>query len=139
MFNYIYIISLFHRIGIVIKLSLLNEKRFIGCCGAYCKTCKSLINGSCKGCKLGYDEGERNINKSKCKIKICCFKERKHETCADCPDYQSCPIIQKFHNKKPLEYKKYRQSTEFIRKNGYEQFIKKAKDWKNRYGELNEK
>jgi len=31
--------------------------RFIGCCGAYCKTCKAFIDGSCKGCKLGYQEG----------------------------------------------------------------------------------
>ena len=53
--------------------------RFIGCCGAYCRTCKSLIEGFCKGCKLGYDEGERDIYQSKCKTKICCFKEKQFE------------------------------------------------------------
>jgi len=91
----------------------------IGCCGAYCKTCKPLIAGFCKGCKLEYAEGERDINKAKCKMKVCCFKKRRLETCADCPDYPSCPIIQKFHNKKPVKYKKSKQSIEFIRKNGY--------------------
>jgi hypothetical protein len=119
-------------------LSLLSTIRLIGCCGAYCKTCKPLIEGFCKGCKLGYDVGERDINKAKCKMKICCFKERKLETCADCPDYTSCPIIQNFHNKKPYKYKRYKQSIEFIRKNGYKQFLKQAKHWKNAYGKLDE-
>ena len=117
-------------------MSLLKTIRFVGCCGAYCKTCKPLIEGFCKGCKLGYAEGERDINKAKCKMKLCCFKERQFKTCADCPDYVSCPIIQTFHNKKPFKYKRYKQSIEFIRKNGYKQFIKKAKDWKNASGKL---
>lgn len=69
-------------------------------------------------------------------MKVCCFKERQFETCADCPNYHSCPIIQAFHNKKPFKYKKYKQSIEFIQQNGYEQFIEKAKDWKNAYGKL---
>ena len=110
--------------------------REIGCCGAYCKTCKPFIEGFCKGCKLGYDEGKRDINKAKCDMKVCCFKDRKFETCADCPDYGSCPIIQDFHNKKPFKYKKYKQSIEFIRKNSYAQFIKIANGWKNAYGKL---
>ena len=46
--------------------------REIGCCGAYCKTCRMASTGSqCKGCKLGYEEGQRDINKAKCKIKTC--------------------------------------------------------------------
>jgi hypothetical protein len=61
-----------------------NSVRFIGCCGAFCKTCKAFIEGFCKGCKLGYDKGERDIGKAKCKMKVCCFRERKLETCADC-------------------------------------------------------
>ena len=120
----------------VINMSLLNPIRLIGCCGAYCKTCKPFVTGFCKGCKLGYGEGERDINKAKCKMKVCCFKERKLETCADCPDYPSCSTIQKFHNKKPYKYKKYKQSIEFIRTNGYTQFIKIADGWKNAYGNL---
>ena len=107
-------------------MSLLNPIRFVGCCGAYCKTCKPFVEGFCKGCKLGYDKGERDINKAKCKMKVCCFKERKLETCADCPDYPSCPTIQTFHNKKPFKYKKYKQSTEFIRKNNSAQFLTKT-------------
>ena len=57
-----------------------GEIRFIGCCAAYCKTCPPLILGQCKGCKLGYDDGERKIAKAKCKIKVCCFGVKKQET-----------------------------------------------------------
>jgi len=30
----------------------------IGCCGAYCKTCKAFVDKTCKGCKVGYEKGE---------------------------------------------------------------------------------
>ena len=110
--------------------------RFIGCCGGYCKTCKAFIEGFCKGCKLGYDEGKRDINKAKCIMKVCCFKEKKLETCADCTDYPGCKIIHGFYDKNGYKYKKYKQAIEFIRKNGYSKFIKSANDWKGAYGKL---
>lgn len=66
--------------------------REIGCCGAYCKTCmeewqkkKYPNERTCRGCKLGYELGERDLSKAKCEIKVCCFREKKLETCADCP------------------------------------------------------
>ena len=114
----------------------------IGCCGAYCRTCiewqkdKYPNERTCSGCKLGYENGERDINKTKCKIKICCFKEREFETCSDCSDYLKCEIILNFHSKNGYKYKKYKQSIEFIRKNGYTEFLKYAKDWKRAYGRL---
>lgn len=110
--------------------------RFIGCCGAYCKTCKSFVEGFCKGCKLGYDTGERDIAKSKCEIKLCCFKKRKYETCADCPDFASCKTIGNFYNKNGYKYRKYKQAIEFIRKNGYSKFIILSGAWKGAYGRL---
>jgi hypothetical protein len=118
------------------EYNIANEIRLIGCCGAYCKTCPPLIENYCKGCKLGYDTGKRDINDAKCKMKVCCFKENNFETCADCPDYSTCKIILDFHNKKGYKYKKYKQSIEFIRKNGYDEFLKNAKDWKRAYGPL---
>ena len=109
----------------------------IGCCGAYCKTCRTSITGShCKGCKLGYENGERDINKARCKIKLCCFRNKKLETCADCQDYATCRIIHSFQDKSGVKYKKYRQSIEFLQKNGYEEFIKIADNWKGPYGKL---
>ncbi len=114
----------------------------IGCCGAYCRTCiewqkdKYPNERTCRGCKLGYERGERDINKTKCKMKICCFKERKFETCADCPDYSTCKIIHGFYDKRGYKYKKYKQSIEFIRKNGYDKFIKIADSWKGPHGKL---
>jgi len=110
------------------------DKIFIGCCGAYCKTCKPLISGACKGCKLGYDTGERDINKSKCRIKDCCFKEKGFQTCADCTEFDLCPYINNFYGKNGYKYGKYKQAIEFIRKNGYTKFIRIAAAWKNQYG-----
>jgi hypothetical protein len=108
--------------------------REIGCCGAYCKTCPALIDKSCRGCTLGYEHGERDIDKAKCKMKVCCFKERGYETCADCPDYLSCEILNEFYGKKGYKYKKYRQALEFIRENGYAKFIEIADTWRGPYG-----
>jgi hypothetical protein len=117
-------------------MNISEDIKKVGCCGAYCKTCPALINGSCLGCKLGYEKGERDINKIKCEIKACCFKNSNLETCADCTDYSNCQIIQGFFNKNGYKYKKYKQSTEFIGKNGYGQFIKTANNWKCQYGKL---
>lgn len=114
----------------------MNSKRYIGCCGAYCKTCKPYVEGFCKGCKLGFDTGERDINKVKCKIKLCCFKERKLDTCADCPDLISCNIIGSWYSKSGYKYKKYKQAIEFIKKSGYARFISLADRWKGAYGKL---
>ena len=109
----------------------------IGCCGAYCKTCRISSSGiNCQGCKLGYENGERDINKARCKIKICCFKDRKFETCADCPEISTCKIIFTFHDKNWYKYKKYKQSIEFIKKHGYTKFIKIADKWKGPYGKI---
>jgi hypothetical protein len=105
----------------------------IGCCGAYCKTCKPFIDGYCKGCKIGYETGERDIAKARCRIKVCCIKQN-FKTCADCSLYSSCETIGSFHSKKVNKYRKYRQAIDFIRENGYPEFIKIADNWKNAYG-----
>jgi hypothetical protein len=111
--------------------------REIGCCGAYCQTCQAFNSGTvCRGCKLGYDDGDRDINKSRCKIKLCCFKDKRLETCADCVDFSSCMIIKNFYNKKGYKYKKYKQSLEFIKENSYKAFFKFADDWHSPYGKL---
>jgi len=110
--------------------------REIGCCGAYCKTCRELVAETCRGCKLGYENGDRDINKAKCKIKVCCFRDRQLETYADCPDYPACKTIQDFHQKGSYKYKKYQQSIEFIRQNGYTRFMEIADGWKGPYGRL---
>jgi len=113
-----------------------NPNRFIGCCGAYCKTCKPYIEKSCKGCKLGFDTGERDINLAKCKIKVCCFKEKGFDTCADCPGLSSCQLIGNWHSKNGYKYKKYKQAIEFIQQNGYSAFLELANRWKGAYGFL---
>jgi hypothetical protein len=107
----------------------------IGCCGAYCRTCKSLQPGGCKGCTIGYGDGKRDINKAKCKVKVCCYKERGYETCAECPDYP-CSIINEHFSKKGWKYKQTRRQLEFIREHGYKKFLKIANKWKDCRGKL---
>lgn len=110
--------------------------RFIGCCGAYCRACGVLKEGLCKGCKLGYDQGTRDIAKAKCAMKVCCFKDKHLETCADCPDYAKCERIQTFHSHTGYKYGKYKQSIEFIREKGYPAFLQFSDTWKGPYGRL---
>ena len=112
-----------------------DEIRLIGCCGAYCKTCPSLIEGFCKGCKLGYDDGARDLTKAKCKMKVCCFGQRKLETCADCSDY-ACNLLVEFQGKNGYKYRKYKESMEFIREHGYAEFVRRAAKWTRAYGKL---
>jgi len=109
----------------------------IGCCGAYCKTCcTSSTGGACRGCKLGYESGESDINKAKCKIKLCCFRDRGLQTCADCSDYPMCEIIHTFNDKNGTKYRKYKQAIAFIGENGYDAFLKIANGWTGPYGKL---
>jgi hypothetical protein len=110
--------------------------RFIGCCGAYCRTCAALREGACRGCKLGYGEGGRDISRARCPMKVCCFGKKRLETCADCPDYPVCDIIRTFQSKKGYKYRKYRESLEFIRKKGYPAFLGRAGSWKGACGKM---
>jgi hypothetical protein len=108
-------------------------KEEIGCCGAYCGTCKVFKNNLCQGCKLGYAGGGRDISKARCKLKICCMTKQ-CSSCADCDEYGSCDMIRGFFNKKGYKYKKYKEALEFIRENGYGEFVKIADGWKSQYG-----
>jgi hypothetical protein len=108
-----------------------NKKRLTG---AYCKTCKPYITGYCKGCKLGFFTVERDIRKAKCKIKVCCFGDKKSETCADCVELATYPTIVKLHNQNGYKYKKCKQAIEFIKEKEYSEFIRIANKWKNAYG-----
>jgi len=105
----------------------------IGCCGAYCRTCRAFVQKVCKGCKIGYANGERDITKAKCKIKVCCVK-RQQKSCADCAAYSGCPTLNEFYNKNGYKYGKYKQATEYIKENGYDAFIKIADKWSNASG-----
>ena len=104
--------------------------------GLTVKLVADLSEGVCKGCKLGYDQGNRDISKAKCAMKVCCFRAKHLETCADCSEYLKCEIIRSFQSKKGFKYKKYKQSIEFIRKNGYSAFIKFADEWNGPLGKF---
>ncbi|UWG95476.1 DUF3795 domain-containing protein [Dehalobacter sp. DCM] len=105
----------------------------IGCCGAYCGTCPIIKNKQCKGCKLGYDNGERNIDKARCKIKVCCIK-KDLDSCADCSELLECSTINDFYNKKGYKYQKYKEAAYYIREYGYIRFLEIANNWTNVYG-----
>ncbi|MDN7025782.1 DUF3795 domain-containing protein [Methanoculleus sp. FWC-SCC1] len=105
----------------------------IGCCGAYCGRCRVLREHLCKGCRLGYDTGERDPGKAKCRIKVCCM-QKGYTSCADCPDLDACPTLGEFYGKKGYKYNKYRQAIAFIRENGYPAFLEIADTWTNASG-----
>lgn len=106
----------------------------IGCCGAYCKTCREY-GKTCKGCKIGYADGSRLLTKARCGIKVCCIG-RGHASCADCAGYDQCPTIQTFHNHAGYKYAKYKQAIAFIRANGYAAFLARAAGWSGACGKL---
>lgn len=109
----------------------------IGCCGAFCATCRERTEGRCLGCTAGYETGDRDIARAKCRIKICCIgKLGFGSSCADCPDFSRCSTLQGFYEKSGCKYKKYRESLEFIRANGDAAFLEIAKSWKGPYGRL---
>ena len=110
----------------------MNGTEEIGCCGAYCKTCREFRK-TCKGCTLGYLDGSRDLRKARCKMKVCCLTKGQ-ATCADCAEYASCETIQRFVQHPGYKYSKYRQALEFIRAYGYQAFLTVAQNWKNAYG-----
>jgi hypothetical protein len=107
----------------------------LGCCGAFCRTCPMLREKLCRGCQLGYGSGKRDLAKARCAVKVCCLK-RNHSSCAECPEYSSCPTIQGFFKKRGYKYGKYRESLEFIRARGYEEFFRITDRWTRQYGKL---
>jgi hypothetical protein len=58
------------------------------------------------GCKGGYDTGERYINKTRCKIKLCCFRDKRLEICTDCSKVKICDILNKKLNAGLERYRK---------------------------------
>jgi len=108
---------------------------FIGCCGAYCRPCRPFREGVCRGCKLGYQNGRRNLSGAKCRMKVCSLS-RGFQTCADCPEFSECEVINNFFNKTGYKYRKYREAIEFIRAYGYEAFLAQADDWTGACGRL---
>ena len=109
----------------------------IGCCAAYCGTCRALADGTCRGCRLGYETGERDISKARCKMKVCCIKRLgTAHTCADCPDCLTCDTLQGLYGKNGYKYRRYRASMEFIRTHGYDRFVEATAKWKGAYGKL---
>ena len=114
------------------------SQRLIGCCGAYCKTCKVYREALCKGCKVGYDTKERDISKAKCAMKVCCIR-RGLVSCADCAEYDACEILASFYGHDAYKYQKYRQATQYIRSHGYDAFLGAADCWSGAYGPLEPK
>jgi hypothetical protein len=99
----------------------------IGCCGAFCGSCKVKSENLCIGCKAGYKEGERALSKAKCKMKVCCIGKC-FQTCADCNEVIECKVIQEFYNKNGYKYKKYKEAIYYIIENGYSEFLKQSRN-----------
>ena len=114
----------------------MNGTEEIGCCGAYCKTCREYQK-TCKGCKAGYLDRSRDLSRARCKMKKCCLTKG-HITCADCEEYGRCETIQSFLNHSGYKYSNSKQALAFIRARDYSVFLKAAEHWKNAYGKYPE-
>lgn len=114
-----------------------NTVEHIGCCGAYCGACRALLDLSCRGCKLGYSDGSRSISAARCRMKVCCL-DKGLQACTDCAELDTCRNIGEFFGKNGYKYRKYRESTEFIRANGHAAFLAQACCWQGAYGRLNQ-
>lgn len=84
---------------------------------------------------MGYEDNEREISKARCKIKVCCISHH-HQSCSDCSEYAECSILNSFYSKNGYKYRKYKQATEFIKKNGYTAFLVIADKWLNAHGKF---
>jgi len=113
-----------------------KKENYIACCGCYCKTCKAFISNSCRGCIIGYETKERDINRAKCKIKICCYKEKKLSTCAECKDFSKCALIAGRFKAGSYDNKKCLEALEYIKNYGKNNFMDKANKWKGHFGKL---
>jgi hypothetical protein len=111
----------------------MEDEVFIGCCGAYCRTCRVFAEEQCKGCKIGYSDYSRDISKAKCRIKVCCMT-KKNNSCADCNNFSKCEILNEFYGKNGYKYDKYKEALIFIRENGYKAFFSFANKWNMQYG-----
>jgi len=49
----------------------------------------------------------------------------------------NCKIVGDWYTKKGYKYQKYKKAIEYIRKNGYPDFIKLDDKWKGAFGKLN--
>lgn len=80
---------------------------------------------------MDYDIGQRDQSRARCRIKLCCMRKKQLQTCADCQNFDACNLLQVWYGKNAAQYRKYRESAEFIRKHGYDAFIRKAEGWKD--------
>jgi hypothetical protein len=91
----------------------------------------------CKGCKLGYGPGERDLNKAKCAMKVCCLR-RALSSCADCAEYETCPTLAAFYAHAGYKYRKYREAAAFIRAQGMKNFFVSRMSGTGRTGNLSD-
>lgn len=113
-----------------------NPENYIACCGCYCKTCRAFTNNSCRGCLIGYETQERDIGRAKCKIKICCYKEKGLLNCAECGQFSTCTIISGRFKIGSYDNKKCLEALEYISNHGTDDFMEKADKWKGPFGKL---
>jgi hypothetical protein len=117
------------------RAGIFMDKLLIGCCGAFCGTCQEYEAGRCRGCKIGYASGERELCKARCPVKVCCIhKLGAASTCADCPENGECTTLQDFQSKKGYKYEKYKEALQYIKQYGYSRFMAVASGWKRPYG-----
>ena len=72
-------------------------------------------------------------NELNAKLRSAVSKKNNYNTCADCSNYP-CKVLEEFFNKGRT---KYRKQLDFIRNQGYNEFLENADQWKGPSGKLN--
>ncbi len=97
--------------------SAMNKNYDIAYCGIYCASCKGRLEGigktgkKCKCCT-------NPAMKSKCAV-FNCARKKKVANCGLCPEFETCEILKK-HHEKPLYRQVARRTCEKIKADGME-------------------
>ena len=97
--------------------SLRGKDWDVSVCGLNCARCKIVEKGECQGCRGPLDKHWS----PDCKV-LACVKEKGYKTCAECPESETCEMLQSFYASG--DYKSAQQTLERIREVGVEQWAK---------------
>lgn len=83
-------------------------------CGVYCGACPSFEK-SCYGCSSEDDAKNKRKSRCSCKIRMCCYNEKKVNFCFECTDFPCGKIHKKLIKSHPGDPRyKYRHELEDI-------------------------
>jgi hypothetical protein len=104
-----------------------NRRIELAPCGVFCKACPSF-NKTCLGCSSD-SKNQKRKSKWSCKIRKCCYEEKKIDYCGYCGNFPCEKLNKKLINSHKGENNyRYRheipENMKSLRKHGIDKFIK---------------